>query len=888
MKKSDWKRVRALFELALEMPEADRLVFVESECIGSPELEEEVLAMLRFSKESPSILDRPIPRISPHVLSIDDDQISLGDKYGSYVALEKIGSGGMGEVFLGRRNDSLVEQKVAIKLLRSDRMGGKSVRARFDQERRILARLDHSRIARFLDGGISGRGVPFLIMEYVSGKPLIDHCNEKGLGLEARLRLFQQICDAVQFAHQSLVVHRDLKPSNILVEDSSLSAQGGVKLLDFGIAKLLESEDDEPGLTLTGVKPMTPDYASPEQVRGQNITTVSDIYSLGVILFELLCGRKPYTLKDVSASEVDKIVCVNEPDKPSSKLEMSFATTNGYDAKSLAGDLDNIILKALSKEAPRRYESAAQFGADIESYLQHRPVLARRDSFRYKSSKFVIRNKLPVALGALIVLALMVGLYTTSRQAKIAEERFQQIHSLANSLVTEINDSLDDLPRVGEARQQILDRALKILDQLSKEETKDPLLLSDLALAYEKTSQLETDKTAEEILTKAVEIRKALRVSAPENKSYQLHMGRAYGKLAMMKSWGGATEESIEYALNALDELKPLESNWSQSELAKYHIAKVQSELAWFYIYDGKLEKGNHLVDESIELFESLAKEVYPSENARLDLWRAYYYKIDGLRFTSRFDEMHDLLQTKALPFVESMHERNSMSPRIQNILHVTSWFLGNSYLRREEFDLARNYFESSLEINDKIVEIDPDNLRGYEGLAHTHSSLASLHSLQGASELAIESHRKAVEIRQSLWDRDKTSIYYQSLLGESKLGQCEEELNLGKMDKFSGSCGEAKSILKDHFEKAGGGMVTKGGLITAYYQNARYHRLLAARELSDEIKRSNLLEARRLYVEADSIMQGMKSIWDEVEWRTSPKELAEAMTRLNQEMERL
>ncbi len=357
-------------------------------------------------------------------------KLRIGSRLGPYRLIELIGRGGMGEVYQAERADDHYQSRVAIKLVRVDHDASR-VAWRFRSERQILAQLEHPNIARLIDGGATDEGVPYLVMELIAGQPIDVYCEERQLTVEQRVRLFLQVCAAVSFAHQRLVVHRDLKPGNILV-----TAEGTVKLLDFGIAKLLETEPatTPSDVTATHVRVMTLEYASPEQVRGDPITTASDVYSLGVVLYRLLTGRSPYR-EDNAAERAVEILSDSAPSKPSTAVnDTRVRSASGETApqaqfarkrvrRALQGDLDNVLLMALRKEPERRYASVDQFSEDLRNYLDGMPVRARGDSLRYRASKFMSRHKYAVTAAGLAVLALVAGIVTTTWQARIAAEQ---------------------------------------------------------------------------------------------------------------------------------------------------------------------------------------------------------------------------------------------------------------------------------------------------------------------------------------------------------------------------------------------------------------------------------------------------------------------------------
>ena len=364
-----------------------------------------------------------------------DDRDRPGDRIGPYRVIREIGRGGMGRVLLADRADGQFEQQVALKLVGSGESGGEILR-RFLRERQILARLQHTNIARLLDGGVTTDGRPYFAMEYVEGEPIARYCDARVLDVNARLDLFIAVCEAVHYAHQNLVVHRDLKPSNALVTPA-----GQVKLLDFGIAKVLHEEHDdsesrEATLTRLGSGPMTPDYAAPEQVRGDPVTTATDVYALGALAYELLTGRRPHRLGKLTAAEVERAITSRDVERPSAAITRpatgprteltpdAVAHARGTEPRrlrrQLKGDLDTIVLQALQKDPARRYPSAAALAEDVRRYRGGLPIAARRDSVRYRAAKFVRRHAIGVAATTLVLASLVAGLIGTAWQARVA------------------------------------------------------------------------------------------------------------------------------------------------------------------------------------------------------------------------------------------------------------------------------------------------------------------------------------------------------------------------------------------------------------------------------------------------------------------------------------
>jgi eukaryotic-like serine/threonine-protein kinase len=379
MNPDHWQRVKDVFGQACEKTPEQRSSFLAEACLGDEELRREVSSLLESHQDTGGVFDTPVaaafaPRVDPLV----------GRFIGSYRIIRQIGRGGMGSVYLAERADDEFRRRVAVKAVSSE-LVDEETRRRFHNERQTLAALDHPNIIKLLDGGTAEDGSPYLVMDYVEGQPIDEYCKTHKLSTVERLELFRTVCSAVTYAHQNLVVHRDLKPGNILI-----TADGTPKLLDFGIAKLLRPEySTSMAMTRTDLRPMTPEYASPEQVLGGPITTASDIYSLGVLLYRLLTGFHPYQLKTQTALELEKAICLTEPERPSTSV--LHAGDDGL-ARLLKGDLDMIVLKAMRKEPQRRYCSAEQLSEDIHRHLVGLPVIACKDSWHYRVSKFVTRT----------------------------------------------------------------------------------------------------------------------------------------------------------------------------------------------------------------------------------------------------------------------------------------------------------------------------------------------------------------------------------------------------------------------------------------------------------------------------------------------------------------
>ena len=446
-----WQRIDRLFDEALDLPPDERMAFLDGACDGDEALREEVEALLAACENATGFLDQPPISLAETALSpffeMPENDLAPGQTLGRYRIVEPIGRGGMGAVYLAERDDGHFHKRVALKVVKRG-MDTDEIVGRFRYERQILARLEHEGIARLLDGGITQDGRPYFVMECVDGEPLDEYCDRMRLSVRERLALFMDVLEAVRYAHHNLVVHRDLKPSNILVAPPD--EEGGrpqVKLLDFGIAKLLDTDAATTiPLTEAHTRRLTPDYAAPEQIRGEPPTPATDVYALGIILYELLTGRRPYHFPTRQLSEIEQTICERAPHKPSTAIfHARLAPPSADDTpptalalavqrrtlpkklyRILAGDLDAIILKALRKEPERRYASAAELLSDLCRYTEGKTVRARPDTFHYRTSRFVRQHKVGVAATALIILTLVGGIVATTWQALEARRGFRE------------------------------------------------------------------------------------------------------------------------------------------------------------------------------------------------------------------------------------------------------------------------------------------------------------------------------------------------------------------------------------------------------------------------------------------------------------------------------
>ena len=507
MNKERWEDINrvldALFDLE-EQGERQGEVDVEAAldrlCGGDAALREEVEAAL--ATEAPTFLDRDAADLADTMIQEIGAEGSPavaepGTQVGPYRLVRELGRGGMGVVYLAARADGQFERDVALKLLPRAFESSRRI-ARFRAERQILASLTHPSIAGLLDGGVTEAGRPFLVMEYVDGVPITEYCQTHGCSVEARLRLIGQVCGAVQHAHRRLVVHRDLKPGNILVTETAEGPQ--VKLLDFGIAKLLDEEVEAERLqTRTDERLLTPQYAAPEQVQGEAITTATDVYQLGVLAYELLAGERPFSLESKSLTEIEQAILDIDPDPPSTTAKTREDGTRSQ-ARDLRGDLDTIVLKALRKEPERRYGSVEAFHEDVQRYLDGKPILARPTTVTYRVRKFVTRNPASVAASGLVVLLLVAYVFTvTVQNQRIADERDRaRVETRTSAAVTDylvdLFEANDPVESAGDTltAPELLARGVDRADRLSDEPKVHTQLLRTMGRAYRSLGDLTT------------------------------------------------------------------------------------------------------------------------------------------------------------------------------------------------------------------------------------------------------------------------------------------------------------------------------------------------------------------------------------------------------------
>jgi eukaryotic-like serine/threonine-protein kinase len=561
MKPQLWMQIKLTFDHAVELPKAERELFLDS--ISDSEIRVEVEKMLA-SDDDESLDVSPLESLN-----------LIGKSIGKYKILREIGRGGMGAVYEAIRDDGEFSQKVALKLIKRG-MDSDEILRRFRNERQILASLKHENITRLLDGGITENGSPFYVMEFIEGVSIDEFCRD--LSVDEKLNLFRQVCSAVAYAHARLVVHRDLKPSNVLV-----TADGTAKLLDFGIAKMMDTNDLASHQTATQLGMMTPQYASPEQIRGEQVTTSGDVYSLGLLLYEILTGKAAFDFSDKSLDEIRRIITETSPRKP------SFA--NSIDAKLIPNEVDNIVLKALNKEPSRRYLTVQEFSNDIKRYLDGMPVKAQPDSVRYRFGKFIKRNKTSVIAASLVFASLIGGISVASwqavvarRESEISKKRFEDVRNIANNVVFKYHDEAAKLNGSIALRAMLVKDATEYFDKLTLDAEDDLSLQKELGLAYLKLgdvqggtyqSNIGDTEGAAKSYEKAFQLLEKLRLMSPEDIEIKYAYGNSLLQMGKIQTRRREIEKAIATLESALKivQIFPEENADKKRRLAQIHIS---------------------------------------------------------------------------------------------------------------------------------------------------------------------------------------------------------------------------------------------------------------------------------------------------------------------------
>jgi serine/threonine-protein kinase len=722
-----WSRINNLFHAACERSPAERDAYLEEACQGDNALRDEVQALLQGIDPSQRFLEVVV---SDAVTGLKESSVQ-GRRVGPYRIIREVGAGGMGAVYLADRVDGQFEQEVALKLIKQG-MDSEQFLRRFRAERQILARLQHPHIARLLDGGLDSAGRPFFAMEYVAGQPIDRYCDERGLGVDERLRLFLDACGAVMYAHGSLVIHRDLKPAHIQVTDD-----GQVRLLDFGIAKVLGEDGAMPDVTTAGIRALTPAYASPEHVRGEAVGTSTDVYSLGVILYELVTGALPYDIRSRSATEVERIICTTTPEKPSARVlrvwgaseeaTATFTRAHGELARvrrRLRGDLDVICLKALQKEPDRRYPSAEALIEDIRRNLEGRPVIARPDTISYRVGKFVRRHRIGVAAAAATValIASLVGFYTLrlSQERDRAQQEAAKAEQVASFLrgLFEVSDPSQSKGETVTARELLDQGAIRIEQELAGQPAVRAEMMRVIGDVYH---SLGLYAGAKPLLERSLEEFRSL-------------YGDVHDEVA-------ESETALAVLFQDMGDVKAAEPLYRRALATRQQIFGPRHEkvsqslahLAFLLETNGDYTGAEQMARQVLEMDRSL----FPPEHPRIAKSMA---ELAGmLRRQDRHEEAEPLLrQALALQRAHYGGKDLTVASTIRNLA---------SLLRdRNAFDEAEALYQESLSIRREILgDVHPD-------VAGALNSYALLLDRKGDTPAAVVAYNEFIRITQQIY----------------------------------------------------------------------------------------------------------------------------------------
>ena len=774
----------------------------------------------------------------------DEEQAELMREpdIGPYKIIRRIGQGGMGAVYLAARADDQYQKQVAIKLVRTGMNSGFVLR-RFLSERQILASLDHPNIARLLDGGTTPDGRPYFVMEYIEGEAITEYCDKNRLSTVERLKLFQKVCSAVHYAHQNLVIHRDIKPSNILV-----TSDGTPKLLDFGIAKLLNPETADQAAETTGTASgmMTPVYASPEQARGQSVTTASDVYSLGVLLYQLLTGHRPYRITSLLAHEIINAILEQQPEKPSTAInrtetlpgtdgtgsakltpEMVSRTRDGQVDKlrrKLSGDIDNIVLKAMRKEPERRYASVDQFSNDITRHLEGLPVIARKDTLLYRSAKFIKRNKAAMLAAVLILVTLIGGIVATNVERARAERRFSDVRRLANSFMFEVHDAIESLPGSTPARELLVTRALEYLDSLAQEASNDLSLQRELATAYQKVGDVQGNPFesnigdslgALESYRKSITIRETVIRKGSSTVEDRRALALVYASAGDVL-WGrGETEGALDFYGKAQAMGEALMSENPDDRETARALWNGYRRIGYAQAQAGDLAAGVESFSKARTIIENLVAADPTNAKARRDMAVNYSSIGEALVETGDVRGGIEYFQ-KAIAIDQDLSNTAPLDADIRLNVAVDYSNLGDAMAREAGGQAgALEAYRKGLPIMESLAAADPKNEKIQRNVAVFKMRIAGLLAELGKNKEALESALKAIAILERIVDQDATNMH----------GRGELVLSYNEVGLLLARSGDAAGAL----ENTRKGRLIAEALTTANPANAELRALLAS-----------------------------------------------------------
>jgi len=724
----------------------------------------------------------------------------IGRNVGPYQITAEIGRGGMGAVYRALRIDGEFDAAVAIKIVRHGMSSG-LILGRFRTERQIQARLGHPNITRLLDGGTTADGLTYFVMEYIEGHPLTNYCDSRQLSITDRLKLFRKICDAVSYAHQNLIVHRDLKPDNILV-----TADGTPKLLDFGIAKILDVPADGSEPTMTMVRMGTPAYSSPEQILGEPVGVATDVYSLGVILYELLTGKRPYRLDSLGWEESARIVCERDATRPSSVVsskadsadeteQISFARRTTVDGlrKRLAGDLDNIVSVALRKEPARRYRSVDQLSEEIQNHLEGRPVKARGDSIVYKASKLVGRHKLAFAVVVAFSVLLLAASCAAAWQAHRLAVRVEEDRKLATSFLVNVHEAITKLPGSTPVREALLTKSMEYLNRLASDAGHEREMRRSLALAYERFADLQVGadaagfgKSAQALHTyeRAAHIREALAREAPQDVVAQRELASNYLLGSYITGRASTLEQRMSYDKKALAISEKLSGEHPENREYQVLLARSYTSMGFGHGLSGSWPEATAYYRKALAIRERIAADS-PSDSAAQRELANIYYRL-GMTETQSGkapSAFHDLLG--ALAIQTRILKAGDDDERLRSDTASTHHFLVMAFGATGDLPRALAEFHEAISIREKTLAADGRDGRTRSLLAGNYSEQAMALLKSGQKNAARASILRALLLQRQLLALDPHGV-------PVRLSLADYQGRLGAIDDATGHKREA------------------------------------------------------------------------------------------------
>ncbi|HVO98142.1 MAG TPA: serine/threonine-protein kinase [Bryobacteraceae bacterium] len=731
-----WSEVKAVLSGVLDAPPAERPALLHRLCGVDAELRTTVESLLAMESKGDWLETGVMPGASLWT----DAPAKPPEHIGPYNILNEIGRGGMGVVYLADRADGEYRKRVAIKLITTARPE-RDTEQRFRRERQILAQLEHPGIARLLDGGATESGQPYFVMEYVEGPTLPAWCDEHHLNTIARVKLFLAVCNAVAYAHQQLIVHRDLKPGNILVTPS-----GEPKLLDFGLARAIDSASDVE-ITLAGPAAMTVAYASPEQIRGERQTVASDVYSLGVILYELLTGHRPYRVDNPSYAEMVRVAFEQEPVPPSEHR------------RDLSGDLETILLKALAKDPAQRYPTVDEFAADLRRHLDGQPIHARPAAFFYRAGKFLRRHRIALPAASLAVALILAFAGLSWFEALRAQRRFNDVQSLAHSVLYEFHDAIANLPGSTAARELLVHRALEYLENLSREAGGDPRLAREIALGYMRIGEVQGAAgvanlgrvpASLESYRKAENILAGLMARSPSDALLRQDYLRAADGLARSYISAGDSANARTISEKDLALAKAAADAHPNDPSQLYSLMLTQSTAADLLVNEKKYDEAIPVRQSILDLETRIASLKPGDEGTRSNLALAHK-KLGALYgVMKRYPEANREYEA-ARAIDEQVAAAN---PRAQLDLSYDYSDLGWVAIRLGDLPAALALYRKGLELRQAAAAADPRDMRAATAVASSTGRIGYLLRLMGDLTGALDGTQHAIVLWKQLADR--------------------------------------------------------------------------------------------------------------------------------------